>query len=179
MTGLDFEGDYGRQYAETIRTSIPAYDTLQEVGAAALAAFAPADGAVLVVGPGLGEELPGLLAALPRARFTLLEPSARMGQGCAARIAAEGASERCRLLPCTLADAGALEGEPFAAVVCHHVLHLMPAEQLRIALAQLAHRVAAGGALLVSSYSEPADLDQILGIKRIGQDRRAVVGEHD
>jgi SAM-dependent methyltransferase len=161
MTSLDFEGDYGRHYATSIRRSIPAYDALFEIGAATLAAFAAEASSALVVGPGLGEELPGMLAALPQARFTLLEPSAQMGQGCAAVIAREGAGGRCNLLQSTLQDAGPLADTPFAVVICHHVLHLMPPAQQRPLLRQLCAQVAPGGQLLLSSFSEPAEALQL------------------
>ena len=72
MSGLDFDGDYGRQYRQRIRLSIPAYDAVLELGAAALAAKTPTARQVLVVGPGAAEELPGLRQAMPMARFALL-----------------------------------------------------------------------------------------------------------
>jgi tRNA (cmo5U34)-methyltransferase len=74
MAGLDFDGDYGRQYAATIRQSVPGYDTLLELGAAALAAACPNASSALVVGPGPGEELEGLLQAMPLAQLTVVEP---------------------------------------------------------------------------------------------------------
>lgn len=192
MSSLDFEGDYGRTYARTIRNSIPAYDALLEIAAAALAAHAAAAFAAhataapateaaaassaLVVGPGLGEELPGMLAALPEATFTLLEPSEQMARGCAAVIDREGAGDRCRLLGVRLEEAGFLEGEPFDMVVCHHVLHLMRPEQQRQALGQLCARVKAGGLLLLSSYSEPAEADTCARMLAIGQSRLRQLG---
>lgn len=178
MTSLDFEGDYGRRYGSTIRLSIPGYDALLEIGAAALAALAPEAATALIVGPGLGEELPGIFAALPRARFTLLEPSEQMRRSCAAVIAREGAGDRCQLLEHTLQQAGALRDAPFAVVICHHVLHLMPAAEQRQALRQLVTRLAPGGLLLLSSYSEPAAapaLQRLLSVagsrlRRLGMD---------
>jgi tRNA (cmo5U34)-methyltransferase len=176
MTSLDFDGDYGRTYARTIRNSIPAYDALLEIATAALAANGTAASSALVVGPGLGEELPGMLAALPEATFTLLEPSEQMARGCASVIAREGAGDRCRLLALRLEEAGPLEGEPFDVVVCHHVLHLMHPEQQRQALGQLCARVKAGGLLLLSSYSEPADAETCDRMLAIGQSRLRQLG---
>jgi tRNA (cmo5U34)-methyltransferase len=52
-------------------------------------------------------------------------------------------------------------------VLCHHVLHLLPPDQQREALQQLAARLAPGGLLLLSSYSEPADaqaMERVLAI---------------
>jgi hypothetical protein len=176
MTSLDFEGDYGRTYARTIRHSIPAYDALLEIAAATLAAHAASATTAQVVGPGLGEELPGMLSALPEARFTLLEPSEQMARGCAAVIAREDAGDRCRLLGQRLEDAGSLDGEPFDVVVCHHVLHLMRPEQQRQALGQLTARVAPGGLLLLSSYSEPAEAEACARMLAIGESRLRQLG---
>ena len=33
MSGLDFDGEYGRQYRQRIRLSIPAYDAVLEISA--------------------------------------------------------------------------------------------------------------------------------------------------
>ena len=106
MSGLDFDGDYGRQYRQRIRLSIPAYDAVLEIGAAALAAKTPAARHVWWWGPGAGEELPGLLQAMPLARFTLLEPSEQMADFCRQRIAALHAGSRCLLHQQSLADSG-------------------------------------------------------------------------
>jgi len=140
MTSLDFEGEYGRTYARTIRHSIPAYDALLDIAAATLAANAASATTALVVGPGLGEELPGMLSALPEARFTLLEPSEQMARGCAAVIAREDAGDRCRLL------------------------------------GQLTARVAPGGLLLLSSYSEPAEAEACARMLAIGESRLRQLG---
>ena len=158
MSGLDFDGDYGRQYRQRIRLSIPAYDAVLEIGAAALAAKTPAAREVLVVGPGAGEELPGLLQAMPMARFTLLEPSEQMAGFCRQRIDSLHAGSRCLLHQQSLADSG-LEPAGFDAVVCHHVLHLLPPEQQQQELDRLLGQLAAGGCLLLSSYSEPSEHD--------------------
>lgn len=176
MPPLDFDGDYGRTYASTIRHSIPGYDSLLEIGSAALAALAPQAATALIVGPGRGEELPGIFDALPRARFTLLEPSEQMRQGCADVIASAGTEGRCQLLEHTLEQAGALADEPFDVVICHHVLHLLPADAQRQALRQLTARLAPGGLLLLSSYSEPADAAAMPGLLTVAASRLRRLG---
>ena len=158
MSGLDFDGEYGRQYRQRIRFSIPAYDAVLEIAAAALAANVPAARQVLVVGPGAGEELPGLLQAMPLAQLTLLEPSEQMAEFCQQRIAALHAESRCLLQQHNLAESD-LATEAFDAVVCHHVLHLFPPEQQQMELDLLLGQLAAGGCLLLSSYSEPSGHD--------------------
>jgi SAM-dependent methyltransferase len=170
MAGLDFDGDDGRHYTATIRRSIPAYDALLEIGTAAVATAAPAATSVLVVGPGPGEELPALIAALPKAKFTLLEPSSQMAQACIA------------LLQQPLDASTQLDDAPFAVVICHHVVHLMPPDQQRLLLQQLAAHVAPGGVLLLSSLSEPTEpiaMEQVLAISRtrlalLGMEEQAI-----
>ena len=175
MDGLDFDGDYGRLYRERIRLSIPAYDAVLEIGSAALAAKAPSARQVLVVGPGAGEELPGLLQAMPLARFTLLEPSEQMAEFCHQRIASLHADSRCSLQQQCLADSG-LNQESFDAVVCHHVLHLLPAPQQQLELAALMKQLAPGGSLLLSSYSEPPGEDHYLQLREIVIARLRLLG---
>ena len=157
MTLLDFEGDYGRQYNERIRALIPGYDAIQEIGAAALAARIPQARTALVVGPGGGMELPGLLQALPEAQFTLVEPSQQMRGLCTALIERSGATDRVLWGPPRLEGNGPLAAGPFDAVICHNVLHLLPPPQQRRLLDQLAAQLAPAGSLLLSSYSEPAE----------------------
>lgn len=125
---------------------------------------------MLVVGPGPGEELPALIAALPKAKFTLLEPSAQMAQACIA------------LLQQPLDASTQLDDAPFAVVICHHVVHLMPPDQQRLLLQQLAAHVAPGGVLLLSSLSEPTEpmaMEQVLAISRtrlalLGMEEQAI-----
>lgn len=154
---LDFDGDYGRTYRNSIRNAVPGYDSLIEIGAAALQQAAAAATSLLVVGPGLGDELLPVLQALPQARVTLLEPSLQMVEACRAVIAQAGAAERCELLHQGLEPGVMPAGAPFDAVLCHNVLHLMPADQQEALLHTLAACVAPGGALVLSAHSEPAD----------------------
>jgi tRNA (cmo5U34)-methyltransferase len=155
--GFDFDGDYGRTYRQSIRNSLPGYDALIEIAAAALQQAVPQAASILVVGPGLGEELVPLLTALPQTRFTLLEPSTQMREACTREIAAAGAVARCELLAQSLEPGLDTPGEPFDAVVCHNVLHLMPPERQLALLQTLANSVTPGGALLLSAHSEPAN----------------------
>ena len=155
MTPLDFEGDYGREYNARIRLMIPGYDAIQEIGAAALAARLPQAQRALVVGVGSGLELPGLLQALPQAQFTLVEPSAQMRQLCDGLISGLGASAQVGWGPEHLPEAGPLAANGFDAVICHNVLHVLEPAAQRPLLDQLAAQVGPGGALLLSSYSEP------------------------
>lgn len=165
--GLDFDRDYGRTYRRSIRNSVPAYDALIEIAAAALQQAVPQAASILVVGPGLGEELVPLLTALPQTRFTLLEPSTQMREACTREIAAAGAAARCELLAQGLEPGLDSLGGPFDAVVCHNVLHLMPPERQLALLQTLATWVPPGGALLLSAYSEPANATGFEGMLAI------------
>lgn len=169
MAGLDFDGDYGRQYAATIRQSVPGYDTLLELGAAALAATCASASRALVVGPGPGEELDGLLQAMPQANFAVVEPSAQMLASCRQRLEALGARARASCFAAPLEQCAALAGQRFDAVICHHVLHLLPPAEQEGLLGLLAAAVAPGGQLLLSSYSEdahPEALERVLAVAR-------------
>ena len=157
---LDFDGDYGRTYRNSIRSSIPGYDSLIEISAAALRQSVPGAGSLLVVGPGLGEELLPVLQALPQARLTLLEPSLQMGEACLELLAQAGAAERCQLLHQGLEPGLPPVAAPFEAVMCHNVLHLMAAERQEALLHTLATCLAPGGALVLSAHSEPADREE-------------------
>lgn len=179
MASLDFDGDYGRAYRQRIRSSVPGYDAMLEIAAAAMAQTAGAAGSagsVLVVGPGPGEELPPLLTVLPSAHFTLLEPSDQMREACAARIAAAGASERCQLLEGSLEAGEIPPGGPFDAVLCLNVLHLMPPERQRPLLHSLITTTAAGGALLLGSYSESASGPAFSDLMVVARTRLQLLG---
>jgi SAM-dependent methyltransferase len=175
MALLDFDGDYGRTYNERIRRLIPAYDTIFELAAAAAAALIPQAQRVLVVGAGTGTELPGLLAALPRARFTLVEPSAQMRGLCSALISEIGATERVEWSPDT-PETGMANGEGgYEVVISHNVLHVLaPPEQEQL-LRRMAAQVAPGGCLLLSSYCETDPPGLELGLA-IGRARFAALG---
>jgi hypothetical protein len=72
-------------------------------------------------------------------------------------IAQAGAAERCELLHQGFEPGVMPAGAPFDAVLCHNVLHLMPADQQEALLHTLAACVAPGGALVLSAHSESAD----------------------
>lgn len=155
--GLDFDGDYGRTYRQSIRNTVPGYDALIEIAAAALQHAVPQAASILVVGPGLGEELVPLLTALPLTCFTLMEPSTQMRQACAREIDAVGAAARCELLGQSLKPGMDPPEGPFDAMVCHNVLHLIPPERQLPLLQTLATCVPPRGALLLSAHSESAN----------------------
>ena len=149
MNLLDFEGDYGRTYDTHIEGLIPAYSALFEIAAATATALQARAQRVLVVGPGSGTELPGLLAAMPEASFTLVEPSAQMRGQCQALIDRIGAGARVQW-----AELEPLEEGGFEAVISHNVLHVLAPDTQAPLLEQLVRRVGPGGILLLSSYSE-------------------------
>ena len=176
MALLDFDGDYGRNYDARIRCLIPAYDAIFELAAATAAALQPEARGVLVVGAGTGAELPALLQALPRARFTLVEPSEQMRGFCDERIAKLGAADRVNWGADNLAANHRSKTEPgFEVVISHNVLHVLPPTEQDQLLHRMAAQVAPGGCLLLSSYSESAPPDLELGLA-IGRARFAALG---
>jgi len=168
---LDFDGDYGRTYRQTIRNSVPGYDALIEIAAAALEQAVPQAASILVVGPGLGEELVPLLTALPQSSFTLLEPSAQMRAACTREIDAAGAAARCELIARSVEPGVDPLGGPFDTVVSHNVLHLMPPERQLALLQTLATCVSPGGALVLSAYSEPENASGFEALLTIARTR--------
>lgn len=155
MARLDFDGDYGRHYDQSIRRIIPAYDAHLELAAAALGALVPTASSALVVGPGAGEELPSLLKAMPKATLQLVEPSEQMRGFCNAVIAEAQGGERIAWGPNALKEVAGR----FDAVICQNVLHLLPPAEQEPVLQQLCGRISPGGVLVISSFSEEKDAD--------------------
>ena len=156
MPSLDFDGDYGRSYRQSIQNSIPGHDVLHEIAAAAVRSLASDAQQVLVVGPGPGDELPPLLNACAAAELTVLEPSAQMLEQCRHTLADHPGNARCRLVQNSLSEAleGERSGARFDLVVCHNVLHLLPGEEQTVMLQKLTQCTGDGGLLLLSAYSE-------------------------
>lgn len=170
---LDFDGDYGRSYRQSIQHSIPGYDVLHEIAAAAVNATSTKAGSVLVVGPGPGDELVSLLSSCPDAEVTVIEPSAQMLSQCQKVITDHAGAERCRWIQSTLDDAykSSLQSSRFDLVVCHSVLHLVPAAEQAVMLQQLCEVSAVGGVLLLSSYSEAEDAMTYASTLDVGRQR--------
>ncbi len=59
----------------------------------------------------------------------------------------------------------------FDLVVCHNVLHLLPAVDQLMLLQQLISLTGRGGVLLLSSYSEPEDVDAYSTILEVARQR--------
>ena len=123
----------------------------------------------MVVGPGRGEELPLLLAALPTAQFTLIEPSAQMQAACRKEIEQANAVARCKILDVAISPDSDLEHEQADAVVCLNVLHLMPKDEQIKLLHSIADQIKPGGTLLIAAHSEPNSehcFETLLGITK-------------
>jgi tRNA (cmo5U34)-methyltransferase len=173
VSSLDFDGDYGRNYRQSIQHSIPGYDVLHEIATAAVNVTSAKAGSVLVVGPGPGDELVTLLSSCADAEVTVIEPSAQMLAQCQRSINDHAGAERCRWIQSTLADAykSCLQPSRFDLVVCHSVLHLVPAAEQVVMLQQLSEVTAVGGVLLLSSYSEADDAMTDARILAVGRQR--------
>jgi len=173
MPSLDFDGDYGRTYRQSIQNSIPGHDVLHEISLAAVESAASDARQVLVVGPGPGDDLPSLLNACPEAALTVLEPSGKMLEQCRHTLADHPGRERCRLLQHTLNEAleGKLNSARFDVVVCHNVLHLLPGEEQTVMLQQLTQCTAGSGILLLSAYSEADDPESQRWVFKVAKQR--------
>ena len=155
ISSLDFDGDYGLQYRSSIRGSIAGYETFLELAASSVKSQCQKASHCLVIGPGAGEELTLLLQVLPKAQFTLVEPSEQMRSFCMKELEKINATARCSWIPSSLTKARqGLTAKSFDAVIALNLMHLFPpAEQIE-AFDQLGSLVAPGGAMLRSSYSE-------------------------
>jgi tRNA (cmo5U34)-methyltransferase len=89
----------------------------------------------------------------------VIEPSAQMLAQCRSSIVDHNGAKRCRWIQSTLDEAykSSLQSSRFDLVVCHSVLHLVPAAEQVVMLQQLSAVTAVGGVLLLSSYSEVDD----------------------
>ena len=136
---------------------MPGYDTLHEIGLAAVRITSSQSLKALVVGPGPGENMPSLLEACPKARFTLLEPSEQMLGFCKKSLDGVDGVDRCQLQQNGLLEAckTSLKEAIFDLVICHNVLHLFNGDQQTKMLHHLAALTGIGGTLLLSAYSEP------------------------
>ena len=173
MPPLDFDGDYGRSYAKSIRHSVPGYDVLHEIALATIHNMASKASHILVVGPGPGEQLPPLLRACPKAELTVLEPSQQMLSFCKQTIANIEGRERCVFIEGELNQAmlESLSPMTWDLVVCHNVLHLFEADKQIALLRLLAQCTAGNGHLLLSGYSEPPEEQTAQQMMAIGLQR--------
>jgi tRNA (cmo5U34)-methyltransferase len=160
---INFDSDYGRDYAQLIRTVIPGYGWMHELAAAAARANCPTAQTILIVGPALGEELDLWLLAYPRAQFTLVDPSAAMVHQCRLRIDALQLGRQVNVIQGHLEDVD-LSDQSFDIIVAQLVLHLLlPHQQLQV-VGCMAKLLADRGLLLFSgSGCHPApELDPTL-----------------
>ena len=173
MPELNFDGPYGHSYRRTIRDSVPGYDVLHEIALAAVHSMATQAKRVLVVGPGPGEQLPGLLNACQNAELTVLEPSEQMLSFCREAISSDPGRERCVLIQGELNQdrVQTLNPEGWELVVCHNVLHLFEAKKQVHLLRLLAQCTGLNGLLLLSGYSEPSEPSTTEQMMEIGLQR--------
>jgi phospholipid N-methyltransferase len=160
---IDFDGDYGRDYAQLIRTVIPGYGLMHELATAAARAISPAALKILIVGPALGEELDLWLLAYPRAQFTLVDPSAAMVHQCRLRIDALRIGGQVTVIQARLEDAE-LSHHSFDIIVAQLVLHLLPTHQQPQLVGCMAQLLADRGLLLFSGSGchPPSESDPTL-----------------
>ncbi|MFM7087769.1 MAG: class I SAM-dependent methyltransferase [Cyanobium sp.] len=173
---LDFEGEHGRLYRKRIRAFVPGYTLMHQLAVAALLAHQPQPRQLLVVGPGPGEELLAMAQQLPSAQVTVVEPSPAMASACREALAGLPLlAARVELIEAPL-EASDLGERRFDAVVCHNVLHVLPQEQHRLLLEQLARCVAPGGCLILSAYSEENESRVVSLRRRVMRQRLNLVG---
>jgi tRNA (cmo5U34)-methyltransferase len=146
---VDFEGEWGREYDEIIRMAIPGYDLLYELEEPFLTARLGKQADVLVAGAGSGKDLLCLAPQHPDWKITGVDPSPAMLKTCRTKIEANGLADRVTLFQGFVHELP--EGAVFDAVICNHVLHVLPLAEKLPLLQSLYARVKPGGVLLFST----------------------------
>ncbi len=120
--GLDFDGDWGRQYTQTVERVIPGYSALFPMALAYLKAHLSPGARVLVVGAGGGAELAAF--AQEPWHITGVDPSSHMLAIARARWQQLTAQARVDLVCGEVADLP--PGVSFHAATCILVMHFVP-----------------------------------------------------
>lgn len=145
-----FSGSSITSYGEGPPRQVPGYSSLHRMVSLLLAERMPAQGRVLVVGAGGGQEIKALAEAHPGWSFDGVDPSADM-----LRLATQvtGSHEaRVRLHEGYINDAP--EG-PFDAATCILTFHFIPREQRMETLTQVRRRLKAGAPFILVHLSFP------------------------
>lgn len=166
MASLDFDGDWGKQYAQTVDRIIPGYHAIFPMALALLKMCVPDQGTVLVVGAGGGAEL----CAFAREpwQITGVDPSQQMLRACEEALSTISAAATTRLVRGYVSDLP--EDPSFDAVTCILVMHFLPDDGSKLQLLEgVARRMKPGATYIhVDGYgnhwSDDRDLARSLAI---------------
>lgn len=151
-----FSAEHARQYDERIQISIPGYELLHQLSAAALGRRLANDAHLLIVGAGTGAELL-LLGQLHRGwRFTAIDPAADMIEIARDRTAAAGLGDRVELLATTTDQLPT--SARFDAATALLVMHFLPDDGAKLHfLRQISNRLPPGAPFVLADlHGDPA-----------------------
>ena len=145
-----FDADAASAYAEGPPRQVPGYESLHRMVSLLLAERTPADGRVLVLGAGGGQEVKALAEAHPGWSFDGVDPSADMLR--LAEQVVEPHTARIRLHEGFIDDAP--EG-PYDAATSILTFHFIPREQRLETLTQIRRRLKPGAPFIMVHLSFP------------------------
>jgi tRNA (cmo5U34)-methyltransferase len=145
-----FSGSSVNSYSEGPPRQVPGYSSLHRMVSLLLAERTPADGRVLILGAGGGQELKALAEAHSGWSFDGVDPSADMLQ--LAEQVVGPHHGRIRLHEGYISDAP--EG-PFDAVTCILTFHFIPHDQRLETLTQVRRRLKVGAPFVLVHLSFP------------------------
>jgi len=138
------------RYPDGPRRFVPGLEALHEMTAILLAEHAPADGRVLVLGAGGGQELKALATAQPGWRFVGVDPAGPMLDLARRTLGADAG--RAELIEGYIDDA---PDGPFDAAVCLLTLHFLDYEERVRTLGEIHRRLKPGAPFVAAHGSFP------------------------
>lgn len=177
-----FDQDRAEAYSERVQQVIPGYDTLHDLMRLTMSSYCPADGNILVVGCGTGEEILRLGLQSPMQRFTGVDPAGAMLDIAQGRIDQTDIKGRSTLIEGRVQD---VPEEPlYDAATLMLVMHFIPHQQgtdgKLALLSEIAKRLKPGAPLFVADgLGDPGDpdFDQLLDLWRDWRQLRGITDE--
>ena len=145
-----FSGSTVDSYSAGPPRQVPGYSSLHRMVSLLLAEHMPANGRVLVLGAGGGQEIKALAEAHPEWSFDGVDPSADM-----LRLAQRVTSPHNARVRLHEGYIGSAPEEPFDAATCILTFHFIPREQRLETLQELRRRLRDGAALVLVHLSFP------------------------
>ena len=111
----------------------------------------PSDAKILCVGVGTGADIMDLAKINKKWRFTGIEPSASMLNGCKKKIEQEGLTDRCDFFQGYLSEFSS--DQKYDAVLCFFVFHFIPKEERKKIYSDMHKHLKNGGQIVHAEIS--------------------------